>query len=122
MLNPHTPFTAMAKALARRYPAPPVPAPECGARGQTLTASIRELIRQHGPLSSLSIAATLEIDGSRGLVYALLKNDLQKGQIEFSEGKFYWNHDHDEGLAKRIKQAAALLRKHGYSIKAPEVA
>lgn len=121
-MNPHTPFTAMARSLAKRYPAASMPVPKCSAPGQTLTASIRELIRQHGPLSSLSIATTLEIDGARGLVYALLKNDLQKGQIEFSDGKFYWNHAYDEGLAKRIKQAAALLRRHGYRIKASEAA
>ena len=119
-MTPHTPFTAMAKALAKRYPAAPAPATTCSAPGQTLTARIRELVRQHGPLSSLSIAATLEIDGSSGLVYALLKNDLQKGQVEFSDGKFYWNHDYDAGLAKRISQAAALLKRHGYRVKAPE--
>lgn len=122
MLNPHNPFTSMAKALTRRYPAAPAHAATCNTNSQTLTARIRDLIRQHGPLSSHSIAATLEMDGASGLVYALLKNDLQKGQVEFSDGKFYWNQAYDEGLAKRIKQAAALLRRHGYRVGAPGAA
>lgn len=119
-----SPFTAMASALTR--PAfPTLSAPNATTTPSTSrTEQIRQLLRKQGSMTAHEILMELVLPedfwGDSGLVGALLKNDIAKGQVTRANGKYRWNFDHDEALQNELHQAANLLRRHGYTVEAPK--
>lgn len=114
-----TPFHHMAATLASATAFPHPRAPGAQARGATRLGRIRDLLRDHGPLPAANIAVQTDLQHT-SLVGALLKNDLHQGRVTLRAGRYHWNHSFDEAQAQRIKAAAQLLRRHGYTVKAPQ--
>lgn len=121
---PASPFTAMASALARPS-FPTLSAPKAtGTPGTSRTEQIRQLLRKQGSMTAHEILMELVLPedfwGDSGLVGALLKNDIARGQVTRANGKYYWNFSYDEALQNELHQAANLLRRHGYTVEAPK--
>lgn len=109
-------FSIMASALARpQWPTvSPVPR-QNSKKALNRTESIRQLLREQGPMRSFQIATAVDL-GSPSLVSALLKADLKAGRVTRVDERYAWNHDHDEQLDAEIAAAVRLLRRHGYAV------
>jgi len=79
------------------------------------TEQIRNLLRDQGPLSATVVARELDL-ASSALVGALLKADMHAGRAFHRDGRYHWNHGHDEVLAREISAAVKLLTKNGYRV------
>lgn len=114
-----SPFISMANELVGirpcRRPVFEIPA-HAQAPKVTLTDRIRAFIRDAGPVSAARIALELDVPGDVGRVYALLKADIQRGQIHFAGGTYQWSESYDRELDAQLKAAARLLRRHGFSV------
>lgn len=77
---------------------------------------VRQLLARNGPLSAAAICLEVEYPNT-GLVSASLKHDLAIGRITCIEGLYNFNADYDAKLHERLKQAKALLRRHGYAVR-----
>ena len=118
-----SPFVHMACSLTLKTPADWKPAMEALPKDLSRTERIRQLLKCAGrPLTAAEIAWDLNDHfpnfGSH-LVWLLLKYDMQKGRVLFTDNKYRWNHDYDTAEAAAIRAAVALLRKNGYKVKAP---
>jgi hypothetical protein len=80
------------------------------------TERMREYLRQHGPTTAMDLAMEADVPSS-ALVGALLKGDLARGSVYKVGNRYHWCHQFDLELHKRLKDAAALLRAHGYMVK-----
>lgn len=111
-------FTHMAQALTR--PVWPFRSTAAAAEpaATSRTESIRQLLRQGGPMRAQRIATELDLPQT-ALVGALLKADLARGRVRLCNGIYEWNHDHDDALARELSAAARLLRRHGYRVQEP---
>lgn len=118
-----SPFVHMACSLTLKTPADWAPAMEALPKDLSRTERIRQLLKCAGrPLTAAEIAWDLNDhfpDFGSHLVWLLLKYDMQKGRVLFTDNKYRWNHDYDTAEAAAIRAAAALLRKNGYKVKAP---
>lgn len=79
------------------------------------TEQIRRLLAAQGPLTGANIATQLEFERTE-LVGALLKNDIRKGRVEHVGGRYRLVDDWDEHLQSELRDAAALLRRNGYTV------
>lgn len=76
---------------------------------------IRELLRRHGPMSSADICARVDI-ATTSLVGGVLKNDIEKGRVIFSQGRYVLNDEWEQSLAYQIGAAKQLLKRNGYHV------
>lgn len=118
---PENAFTHLVGTLSRGGRAMPIPGitprPETGEPSKT--ERLRQLIQERGPISPLSLAVELDLEGGSGLVRALLKVDFDRGSVIARDGKYIWNPAYDNQLEQQLRAAARLLRRHGYRIKRP---
>jgi hypothetical protein len=119
----HHAIERMANSLTGRpYAAwPTVRAADATEHTPTLTDSIRSMIKIQGPLTALQIAVALDVPGSAGRVWALLKNDIRLGRIVAREGQFHWSWAYDVQMQTKLRDAAKLLRRHGYAVTGGEL-
>lgn len=56
------------------------------------------------------------------LVWLLMKYEMEKGRVLFDKSRhtYAWNYDYDTAEAAEIRAAEQLLKKHGYTVKAPK--
>jgi hypothetical protein len=104
------------RAVARPAPAPHENADKC----PTKTDRIRQYLRAHGEASSADLAIEADVPSS-AQVGALLKNDLAKGAIRKSARGYAWNYEFDDQVHVQLREAAALLRRHGYRVQPPVI-
>jgi len=100
---------------------PQVRTAEPGERTPSLTESIRAMIKIQGPLTAQQISLALDVPGSSGRVWALLKNDIRLGRIVAREGQFHWSWAYDVQMQTKLRDAAKLLRRHGYVVTGGEL-
>lgn len=114
-------FTQMVGTL-RGGSWPAIPLPKFTAATKTepsKCAQLRHLIMTQGPISPLSLALELDLEGGSALVRALLKGDFNAGRIIARDGKYLWNPDYDAQLERDLHAAQRLLLAHGYQVKKP---
>lgn len=80
------------------------------------TERMRIYLRQHGPTTAAELAMEADVPQT-GLVGALFKGDLARGSVYKVGHRYHWNPQFDTALHQRLKEAAALLRAHGYHVK-----
>ena len=117
-----TSFAQMANVLARpAFPAAPAArAQRAHSAGTTRTESIRELLRDATrQLTAAEIAFDLDLPSSC-TVWLLMKYDMQKGRVLLADGMYRWNHAYDRQEAEELRDAVKLLKRAGYSVKAPK--
>jgi hypothetical protein len=112
------PFTQMAGVLSRPS-FPTAPAVRKRREGITRTDSIRELLRDATrSLTAAEISFDLDLPSSC-TVWLLMKYDMQKGRVLLADGHYRWNYEYDSQEAEELRDAVKLLKKHGYTVKAP---
>ncbi|WP_265281297.1 hypothetical protein [Verminephrobacter aporrectodeae] len=79
------------------------------------------MVKHQGPVKGAQIAIALDVPGNSGRVHALLKSDIQRGQISVAGGLFQWNWAYDAEQQRQLMDAASLLRKHGYKVTGGEL-
>jgi hypothetical protein len=100
-------------ALGLTFPLAPI---QPQGRNKGSTGRILALLSQHGALSTTELAKKAGLDQTR-LVWGLMKNPRSSGQVQFQNGMWSLS----KGFhGTRIKQAAELLRQHGWVCKPPE--
>lgn len=87
-------------------------------KGMTKTDKIRHYLRTQGPANCHTLAMEAEVV-STSLVGSLLAGDIEKGRILFRAGMYHWNQQYDEALQKKLAAAAALLKRHGWTVSKP---
>ncbi len=90
-------------------------------RTPSLTERIRAMIKVQGPLTAQQISVALDVPGASGRVWALLKNDIRLGRIVAREGQFHWSWAYDVQMQTKLRDAAKLLRRHGYVVTGGEL-
>lgn len=100
---------------------PQVRAAESTERAPSLTERIRAMIKDQGPLTAQQISVALDVPGASGRVWALLKNDIRLGRIVAREGQFHWSWAYDVQMQTKLRDAAKLLRRHGYAVTGGEL-
>ncbi len=106
----------VAKLAPRRRlvcPAPAAPNPIGMAGNKTQT--MRQYLQRHGPTNSVTLALEAEL-GNTGLVSALLKSDIERGSVYRRGDKWAWNDDWSAARHEALREAAALLRRAGYTV------
>ncbi|WP_146187735.1 hypothetical protein [Limnohabitans sp. T6-5] len=53
---------------------------------------------------------------TQNLVWLLLKYDIKKGRVLFSDGMYAWNAEFDSAEKTAIRAAIKLLKKNGYTV------
>lgn len=85
------------------------------ARPESKTERMRAWLREQGPANSATLADEADVP-TRALVAALLKGDLARGSV-FRRGELYhWNPQFDADLHQQLRDAKALLTRHGYEV------
>jgi hypothetical protein len=107
-----SPFTAMAQHLQQAACA--ASSHGDAVQGRSYAEDIRVMLEEHGALSARTIAEKLRMPSGR--VGAIVKHDRQRGRIRFHEGRYELAPGWDEDMYEQIRQAAALLRRHGYRV------
>lgn len=79
------------------------------------TERIRRYLRDVGPANSATLAMEADVP-SCALVGALLKGDIARGSVVRDGARYVWNGDWDQHATKQIRQAKALLKRHGYIV------
>jgi hypothetical protein len=82
----------------------------------TRTAMLLDMLDRNGAMSSRDLA---EVSGlSVKAVRNLLDSPRQRGQVRFLNDLAVWetNRNYDEDLHERLLAAAALLRRHGWTV------
>lgn len=85
-----------------------------------MTDRIRHVIKREGVATAGWIATECGLQGGAAKVHALLSRDIERGRILFADGMFEWNEAWDQEQAKRLAEAAQLLRRHGYTVTEPQ--
>ncbi|MBS3998132.1 MAG: hypothetical protein KGZ67_12530 [Hydrogenophaga sp.] len=120
-MTPANPFAHIAASLSGRpaWPFAVATDSEPADPGLSKTERMRAYLRQHGPAVAATLADEADVPTS-ALVGALLKGDMARGSVYRRGHKYHWNPQFDVQLHEQIKQAAALLRRHGYRVEAPQ--
>jgi hypothetical protein len=105
-----TPWTG----LGSRQFEPPH-SPSTGDANASKTSRMREYLVEHGPTNASDLARVAGLT-STALVSALFKYDIANGRVQFSQGLYQWIESDDQA---EIREAIGLLRRHGYTVKAP---
>src|SRR5450830_101779 len=100
---------------------PQVRAAEPGGGTPSLAVGIRAMIKIRGALTAQEISLALDVPGAAGRVWALLKNDIRLGRIVAREGQFHWSWAYDVQMQTKLRDAAKLLRRHGYVVTGGEL-
>lgn len=115
------PFSQMVGALrGTDRPAFPIVDVPLRSHEPSKTERLRQLIKAQGPVSPLSLAVQIDLEGGAGLVRALLKSDFDRKSVIARNGKYLWNPQFDADLHEQLRAAERLLRGHGYEVKRPE--
>ena len=116
-LPERTAMTDMSRTLASLGPwsahntgAAPAPAGK--------TQRMLDYIRENRSANAIELAIEADLDNT-GLVGALLKNAIKKGQVDRIAGRYHWNAAYDAELQADLLQAAQVLRRHGWKVQAP---
>jgi hypothetical protein len=98
------------------------PAPEDQDTQPTITKTdrLRNYLREHGEASSADLAIEADLPGS-AQVGAMLKNDLAKGAVRKTARGYAWNYEFDDQVQVNLREAVALLRRHGYRVDPPVI-
>lgn len=104
----------MAGTLAR-VPLYMRPKAEVADRPTSKTERMRQYLREHGPTTSAVLAMECDVP-TCALVGALLKGDLARGSVSRSGDRYAWDSMWDEHLAAELRDARALLVRHGYRV------
>lgn len=111
----------MTNALARmagtlaRVPPYMRPKAEVAERPTSKTERMRQYLREHGPTTSAVLAMECDVP-TCALVGALLKGDLARGSVWRDGDRYAWDSSWDEHLAAELRDARALLVRHGYRV------
>jgi hypothetical protein len=110
-----SPFQFMAAQLS----GPARPAQTLGIKqGTCKTDRMREVLRRQGWASSDQLKHEAGLpDASR--VGALLKGDLARGSVRRVADGYQWCKQWDDQTQAELSAAAALLRRHGYTMTLP---
>jgi hypothetical protein len=88
-------------------------APTIDEPGTTRTGQLRAMLKA-GPLTCEQLSRGSGI--SRNSVSGLLNEDVKKGRLLLERGVYRTSPDYDADKAKRLRDAAALLRAAGYVV------
>ncbi len=118
-----TSFAPMAQALLARprWPAIPTTSNRSSAvqkADASKTQAMRAYLKERGSATSAELAIEADLDRA-SLVGALLKTDIKRGGVQYRAGRYHWNEEQDQELAQQLRDAAALLRKHGWRVAGP---
>ena len=83
----------------------------------TKVGTLLGYLRAGGPASTATLGLLVDVD-SRA-VWGLLKAPRQRGQVRYEHGMWSAVDDYDRELQLDISTAAALLRRHGWTVRAP---
>lgn len=113
-----SPFEQMSKALARRKPVKAIPNLGMEPKAQSRVGAIRDLLKSEArPMSAAEIAYDVDLPSfNQSLVWLLLKHDIKKGRVLFSDGLYAWNTEFDSAEQAAIRAAIKLLTKSGYTV------
>ena len=120
-----SPFVHMACALTLHHPRS-WPAESAAIEpGLSRTERIRRLLKSTGAAMTDAEIAWDMADHfpnfGAHLVWLLLKYDIAKGRVrQIRPGLYRWNEDYDTAQATALREATALLKKHGYQVKPPK--
>lgn len=112
------PFEQMTQALALQQRPQTNWQPGSVPKPQSRVGAIRELLKSEArPMSAAEIAFDVDLPSfNQSLVWLLLKFDIQKGRVLFSNGLYAWNTEFDSAQATAIRAAIKLLKKNGYTV------
>lgn len=112
------PFEQMTKALAHKQRPETNWQPGTKPKSQSRVGSIRDLLKcEARPMSAAEIAYDVDLPSfNQGLVWLLLKYDIQKGRVLFANGLYAWNAEFDLAHETAIRAAIKLLKKSGYTV------
>ena len=83
----------------------------------TKVAALLAYLRAGGPASTATLCLLVDVD-SRA-VWGLLKAPRRRGQVRYERGMWSAVDDYDRELQFDIGTAAALLRRHGWTVQPP---
>ena len=120
-----SPFVHMACALTLHHPRDWSAQSEAIEPGLSRTERIRRLLKSTGAAMTDAEIAWDMADHfpnfGTHLVWLLLKYDIAKGRVRMIRpGLYRWNDDYDTAQATALREATALLTKHGYQVKPPK--
>jgi hypothetical protein len=93
---------------------PELPAPVRSTKSATLIAFLQE----GGPASTSTLSSLIRLESR--LVWGLLKAPRERGQVRYADGMWSATNDYDGELQRELSTAAALLRRHGWTVRPPE--
>jgi hypothetical protein len=110
------PFDQLIRLAEGRRARPRLPAPM--AQRDTKAATLIGYLQEAGPASTSTLASLIGLHSR--LVWGLLKAPRDRGQVQFYEGMWSFVDAFDEQQHADIGAAAALLRRHGWTVRPPE--
>ena len=119
-----SPFVHMACALTLHHPRS-WPAESAAIEpGISRTERIRRLLKSTGAeMTEAEIAWDMADhfpNFGTHLVWLLLKYDIAKGRVkQIQAGVYRWNAEYETAEAQALREATALLKKHGYRVTPP---
>jgi hypothetical protein len=99
--------------------APPRKPKAHGPGEASKTERLRAYLRDVGPATAVVLALEADL-ASTALVGALLKQDIQRGAVEFRASRYCWVQQFDWEVQADLKAAARLLRRHGWRVQRPK--
>lgn len=82
------------------------------------TQRMLDFIKANRSANAAELAIEAELHKT-GLVNALLKSAINKGQVDLIDGRYCLNTSYNASLQTSLLDAAQLLRRHGWQVKAP---
>jgi hypothetical protein len=113
-MNPFVELIRLAQHRGAR-PRPPARLPR--ELATTKVGALPGYLRAGGPASTATLCLLVDVD-SRA-VWGLLKAPRQRGQVRYERGMWSAVDDYDRELQLDISTAAALLRRHGWTVRPP---
>lgn len=119
------PFIQMATTLSAKHATAWGDTSSPSEPGVSRTERIRRLLKTASrPVTAAEIAFDMGDhfpNFGAHLVWLLLKHDISKGRVrQIRAGLYRWNEDYDTAQATALREATALLKKHGYQVKPPK--
>jgi hypothetical protein len=106
-------FAHMAQSLTRRD----LVAADTVRASASKTDCMREALST-GQKTARDLAAAAGLS-STAAVGALLKADIRNGRVRHDSGLYWLNPNYDEEQRVELAKAAAMLRRHGYTVSPP---
>jgi hypothetical protein len=76
------------------------------------------ICRKPAPASTSTLSSLIGLESK--LVWGLLKAPRQRGQVRYADGMWSAINEYDDELQRELSTAAALLRRHGWTVRPPE--